>query len=86
MQHFAYGQYDSGEIAFWAAGKAGWFEIRPSRQYRDIYEDMVEAIEFLYFVADLYRERGRNRGKNTPIDTILSRVRPATHPFTTEQR
>lgn len=76
VQHFSYGQFDSGEFAFWAAGESGWFEIRPARQYRAIYRDMVEAIGILYFVADIYRDvKGVKKRKQITVDFVLSQVR-----------
>ncbi|KAI9729130.1 MAG: hypothetical protein M1828_000215 [Chrysothrix sp. TS-e1954] len=69
VQHFAYGEYDTGEIAFWAAGAAGWFEIKPSRAYRSILNSMTEAIGMLYFMADLWREsQGGKKAKNRQMD------------------
>lgn len=53
---FAYGQYSDGSVALWAAGRAGWFALKPSRAYREVYEGMVEAVKLLYFVADVYRK------------------------------
>jgi hypothetical protein len=50
-----------GELVIWALGEAGWFEIRPARNYRAIYQDMVEAVELLYFITDIYNEP-RKRG------------------------
>ncbi|KAF2088006.1 hypothetical protein K490DRAFT_12870, partial [Saccharata proteae CBS 121410] len=52
---YAYGQCEDGEIVFWAAGDAGWFKISPSRAYKETYDGMVEAIEILYFLADVYK-------------------------------
>ena len=71
VQQFSYGQYDDGEYAFWAAGSAGWFEIRPSRRYKSIFKDMTEVINCLYFTADALREfKGRKRATVT-IDYLL---------------
>lgn len=62
---FAYGQYDDGTVAIWAAGKAGWYTLKPSRAYRATYQEMVGAINMLYFVADAYREeRFSGKGKS----------------------
>ncbi|KAJ8608317.1 hypothetical protein MRB53_039739 [Persea americana] len=71
VQQFAWGQYDDREIAIWAAGKAGWFKIRPDRQYREVYKDMIEAIAVLYFLADLYRDK---RGKKAIAAVTFSEV------------
>ena len=54
MRQFAYGQYSNGNVEIWGAGKAGWFSVRPSREYRAVYAEMVEAVELLYCAADVY--------------------------------
>lgn len=48
-----------GTYVVWALGKAGWFEIQPSAQYQAIYDDMIQAVQVLYFVIDVYSNRGR---------------------------
>ncbi|KAI9718422.1 MAG: hypothetical protein M1812_004143 [Candelaria pacifica] len=57
VDRFSYGQFEDGEVGLWAAGKAGWYQISPSRDYKPIYDDMVEALKVLYFVADKYRHQ-----------------------------
>lgn len=74
VEHFSYGQYDSGEVAFWAAGKAGWFEIRPARPYRDTYKDMTEAINILYFAADFFRGKKNKTLRQLAIDVVFAKV------------
>ena len=77
VQHFAYGQYDTGEIAFWAAGDAGWFEIKPAKAYKAILKDMTEVIGMLYFVADLWRETQmgkKARNRNMDVDIVFEKV------------
>ncbi|KAF2165430.1 hypothetical protein M409DRAFT_55827 [Zasmidium cellare ATCC 36951] len=65
---FSYGQYGDGSTAIWAAGKAGWFEIRPSKAYQAIYHEMVDAIKTLYFIADSYKTpRKKGKGKNATV-------------------
>ena len=69
VRTLAYGQFSDGSVALWAAGKAGWYTIKPSRAYRPVYDDMIEAVNLLYFIADAYREpRTRRKGKKaTPL-------------------
>lgn len=65
---FSYGQYGDGSTAIWAAGKAGWFEIRPAKTYQAIYYEMVDAIKTLYFIADAYKTpRKQGKGANAVI-------------------
>ncbi|TKA23232.1 hypothetical protein B0A50_07625 [Salinomyces thailandicus] len=53
---FAYGQYADGNVALWAAGRCGWYTLKPARAYRSIYNTMAEGVKMLYFIADAYRE------------------------------
>lgn len=71
---FSYGQYEEGEVALWAAGEAGWFEIKPSRAYRDIFKEMVQAVECLYFAADFYRDLDKSKMKKLGIDAVFEQV------------
>lgn len=65
---FSYGQYGDGTTAIWVAGKAGWFEIRPSKSYTPIFYEMVDAVKTLYFIADSYKTpRKKGKGKNAAI-------------------
>ncbi|EKG15623.1 hypothetical protein MPH_07058 [Macrophomina phaseolina MS6] len=69
VTRFAYGQYEDGEVAIWAAGEAGWFRLAaPSRAYRDVFADMVGAISVLYFLADAY-----SRDRDAAARTIFKR-------------
>lgn len=64
VRFFSYGQYPDGSIAIWAPGKAGWFALKPGRSYKQIYAQMIEAVEAFYFIVDAYREpRKRKRSK-----------------------
>ena len=68
VRSFAYGAYSDGSVELWAAGRAGWFVIRPSRTYRPIYNEMLEAVNLLFFIADAYREpRKSGKGRNAVI-------------------
>ncbi|KAH0381721.1 hypothetical protein KCU92_g6836, partial [Aureobasidium melanogenum] len=55
IKEFSYGEYGDGSLDIWAAGKAGWFTIKPSRAYREMYSDMTQALKLLYFMADSYK-------------------------------
>lgn len=68
VTRFSYGEMTDGEYVIWAQGKAGWFEIQPAPAYRAIYDDMVQAVEILYFVTDIYNEpRKRGHGPSAPL-------------------
>ncbi|KAF2189092.1 hypothetical protein K469DRAFT_564168 [Zopfia rhizophila CBS 207.26] len=70
VTRFSYGQTEDGEILIWALGEAGWFELRPARAYKEIYRDMVQAVEILYFVTDIYNEP-RKRGGGPSAELIF---------------
>ncbi|KAF2490126.1 hypothetical protein BU16DRAFT_586218 [Lophium mytilinum] len=71
VTRFAWGQtLKTKEIMIWALGSSGWLEIRPSRVYRDTYQEMVEAIEILYFAADIYSQP-RKRGGGPSAELIF---------------
>ncbi|KAH6642301.1 hypothetical protein C7974DRAFT_327439 [Boeremia exigua] len=61
VTRYCYGQMTDGSCGFWALGEAGWFEIRPAAHFKAIFDDMVQAVELLYFVTDIYNEP-RKRG------------------------
>jgi hypothetical protein len=66
VTRFSYGELTDGEFAIWAEGKAGWFEIHPAPRYSEIYEGMVEAVQLLYFVTDIYNEPRKRGGGPSP--------------------
>jgi hypothetical protein len=66
VTRFSYGELTDGEFAIWAEGKAGWFEIRPAPHYADIYEGMIQAVQLLYFVTDIYNEPRKRGGGPSP--------------------
>ncbi|KAF2486225.1 hypothetical protein BDY17DRAFT_291097 [Neohortaea acidophila] len=67
VRTFAYD--DSDGVAVWAAGNAGWFKIKPSREYQSAYEEMTDAITLIYFVIDAYTTR-RRQGKGKSAITL----------------
>lgn len=75
VTHYAYGQHDDGEIGVWVAGRAGWFAISPAKGYRPMFNDTVEAIDLLYFLADRHqRRRKRRKMWNPSVDYLLEEV------------
>lgn len=80
VTRFSYGEMTDGAYVMWAQGKAGWFEIRPAEHYKPIFDDMVRAVELLYFVSDIYNEP-RKRGGGPSAQLIFQEVsvqRPGT--------
>ncbi len=63
------------EVVLWADGKAGWFKIRnPSRTYKAIYNEMVEAVNVLYFTTDLLRSKKGKKLSQLSVDTVFAKV------------
>ncbi|KAF2137504.1 uncharacterized protein K452DRAFT_235824, partial [Aplosporella prunicola CBS 121167] len=75
VTRFAYGQYDDGDVAIWAAGRAGWFKITPARAYKDIFAGMVAAIKLLYFAADMYRGSTKTKGNKSANEIFEAYVK-----------
>ncbi|KIW03830.1 uncharacterized protein PV09_05129 [Verruconis gallopava] len=67
ITHFAFGVFDSGAYAIWAAGEAGWYTIQPSKAYENVFKEMVEALDVLYFLVEAHE------GPNRPTYTDLFR-------------
>jgi hypothetical protein len=73
VTRFSYGEMTDGAYVIWAQGKAGWFEIRPTPQYKPIFDDMVRAVELLYFVTDIYGEP-RKKGGGPSAQLVFQEV------------
>ncbi|KAL3423400.1 defective in methylation-7 protein [Phlyctema vagabunda] len=56
-------------IVLWALGRSGWLEIRPSREYTQMYAHMKEGINIYFFLTVLYE--GRKQKKSLSMDQIL---------------
>jgi len=69
---YAFGQDPSGKSVIWAAGKAGWFEIIPSTRYAPVYEEIVKAIDLIYFLSDAHQLFARRRPiRGAKIEELL---------------
>ena len=61
---YAFAEYEDGSYGFWAAGKAGWFEIQsPASSFKDTYILMNEAASMFYMLADKLRRAIKKRPK-----------------------
>ncbi|KAL4802246.1 hypothetical protein BDV18DRAFT_154315 [Aspergillus unguis] len=65
VSHFAYGQHNDGEVGIWVAGRAGWFSIQPAKGYRPMFNEIVEAIDLLYFLTDRHKPKRSSRRRKT---------------------
>jgi hypothetical protein len=73
VTRFSYGEMTDGAYVIWAQGNAGWFEIRPAAQYSQIYNEMVQAVELLYFVTDIYSE-SRKKSSGPSAELVFQEV------------
>lgn len=71
VTHYAYGQHDDGEVGLWVAGHAGWFSIKPARGYIPMFNEMVEAIDLLYFLTDKHQRKARRGRRWNPKPEYL---------------
>ncbi|KAG4434214.1 hypothetical protein IFR05_010315 [Cadophora sp. M221] len=55
----------------WLLGRAGWYEIRPKLEYRQIFEDMMKAIALKFFLDDWYYGLLSTRSENEIVDILL---------------
>lgn len=56
MVAYAFAEFHDGSFGFWAAGKAGWFEIKePVAACQLSYNMMKEAASMFYLLADKLR-------------------------------
>lgn len=66
---YAHGLDDHGTVVIWAAGKAGWYEINASKEYENIYNDMVTAVELVWFLEDVYSKK-RKRSRISQVGSL----------------
>ncbi|RAK71165.1 uncharacterized protein BO72DRAFT_453963 [Aspergillus fijiensis CBS 313.89] len=80
VTHYAYGQHNDGEVGFWVAGRAGWFSISPAKGYKPMFNEVVEAIDLLYFLADRHkRKRGRRKFEGPSVEYLFEEYVSHTH-------
>lgn len=53
---YAFAEFEDGSHGFWAAGKAGWFEIKaPAVPFQHTFDMMNEAASMFYLLVDKLR-------------------------------
>ncbi|CAK4034328.1 Hypothetical predicted protein [Lecanosticta acicola] len=67
---FSYGLYGDGSYGFWAAGKAGWFKLKPAKKYKATFDGMAEAVKLLYFCSDTYGQPARKKGRGKSAQVL----------------
>lgn len=69
VTNYAFAEYDDGSFGFWAAGKAGWFEIKNTLgPYQQILAEMNEAASMFYVMVDKTRKGRKDPSKMSPKD------------------
>lgn len=64
VTNYAFAEYDDGTFGFWAAGKAGWFEIKNALgPYQQTLAEMNEAAAMFYIMVDKTRRGRRDPSK-----------------------
>lgn len=74
---YAFAEYQDGSYGFWAAGKAGWFEIKePVKACQQSYSMMKEAASMFYLLADKLRNARKSHHNLTmkAIETYSKKV------------
>ena len=65
---YSFAEYNDGTFGFWAAGKAGWFEIQsPVGSFKITHAKMNEAAAIFYLLADRLRHAGSKRTRNLDV-------------------
>lgn len=70
VNRYSYGEMEDGTIALWAQGAAGWFQIIPAPRYKPIFDNMIIAVQILYFVTDIHKE-SRKRGSGPSAQLLF---------------
>lgn len=64
ITNYAFAEYDDGTYGFWAAGKAGWYELKdPATAYKQAFNGMNEAASMFYMLADKVRRSYKTNWK-----------------------
>lgn len=71
VTRYAYAQMTDRTYMIWALGDAGWFEIQPAATYKSLYDDMLQAVEILYFVTDIYNEDPKRKKGGGPGASLI---------------
>ena len=45
---------EDGGIVIWVLGTAGWYALSPAKEYKAIFEQMVEKAKIYHFMKDIY--------------------------------
>ncbi|KAH8177453.1 hypothetical protein LIA77_02535 [Sarocladium implicatum] len=75
VHQFTIGETADRQPCIWALGRCGaWFEIKPSVQYKAVYDTMAEAVFLYYRIVDFYgfpKERASMQGNPSEIKLLF---------------
>lgn len=61
---------DNSPANIWAAGKSGWYEIQPSKEYQAIYDHMMVGIDLFFTLEDFHTDEAQ-KTRRCPLDVDL---------------
>lgn len=74
---YAFAEFEDGSHGFWAAGKAGWFEIKdPIVPFQRTFDMMNEAASIFYLLVDKMKRARRTSLNSTAkyIDQYAAKI------------
>lgn len=61
---------DNSPANIWAAGKSGWYEIQPSKEYQAIYDHMMVGIDLFFTLEDFHTDEAQ-KTRRVPLTVDL---------------
>lgn len=66
---------DNSPANIWAAGKSGWYEIQPSKEYQATYDHMMVGIDLFFTLEDFHTDEAQKTGRvPLTVDLLASEV------------
>lgn len=63
---YAFAEFEDGSHGFWAAGKAGWFELKdPLASFQPTFDMMNEAASMFYMLVDKSKRARKSQSNYT---------------------
>lgn len=77
-------QFKDGSIKIWALGECAWYSVRPSEEYKSVFNIMLEKARMWFFLQDKYAKLGcvgkKVRGKVEQLYKSYAEVQSSTCP------
>ena len=75
---YSFSLFEDGSFGFWAAGQAGWFELKSAaKDFKKTFAGMKEATGMFYYLADKYKNsRAKYSGASAKVlqDHVVKRL------------